>query len=39
VVGDRDPPARLERLRVLRDAGAVSPAEYDEAKAKILAQM
>ncbi|MFD0583071.1 SHOCT domain-containing protein [Dactylosporangium darangshiense] len=36
---DQDPLVRLERLRVLRDANALTPAEYDEAKAKILGQM
>jgi hypothetical protein len=37
--GDQDPLARLERLRALRDANALTAAEYDEAKAKILSQM
>jgi hypothetical protein len=36
---DRDPLLRLERLRALRDANALTTAEYEEAKAKILAQM
>ncbi|MEU7866943.1 SHOCT domain-containing protein [Dactylosporangium sp. NPDC049140] len=36
---DQDPLARLERLRALRDANALTPAEYDEAKAKILGQL
>jgi hypothetical protein len=36
---DQDPLARLERLRALRDANALTTAEYDEAKAKILSQM
>jgi hypothetical protein len=36
---DQDPLARLERLRALRDANALTAAEYDEAKAKILSQM
>jgi hypothetical protein len=31
--------ARLERLRALRDADALTAAEYDAAKAKILSQM
>jgi hypothetical protein len=38
-MGDQDPLVRLERLRVLRDANALTPAEYDEAKAKILRQL
>jgi putative oligomerization/nucleic acid binding protein len=36
---DQDPLARLERLRALRDADALTAAEYDAAKAKILSQM
>jgi len=36
---DQDPLSRLERLRALRDANALTPAEYDAAKAKILSQM
>lgn len=36
---DQDPLARLERLRALRDANALTAAEYEAAKAKILAQM
>jgi hypothetical protein len=36
---DQDPLARLERLRALRDANALTAAEYDAAKAKILSQM
>jgi hypothetical protein len=36
---DQDPLTRLERLRALRDANALTPAEYDAAKAKILSQM
>jgi len=36
---DQDPLARLERLRALRDANALTSAEYDAAKAKILSQM
>jgi hypothetical protein len=36
---DQDPLSRLERLRALRDADALTAAEYDEAKAKILSQM
>jgi hypothetical protein len=35
----QDPHARLERLRVLRDANALTPAEYEAAKAKILSEM
>jgi hypothetical protein len=36
---DQDPLARLERLRALRDGNALTAAEYDAAKAKILSQM
>ncbi|MEV8515082.1 SHOCT domain-containing protein [Dactylosporangium sp. NPDC051484] len=34
-----DPLVRLTMLQSLRDSGALSPAEYDQAKAKILAEM
>ena len=34
-----DPIARLERLQALRDAGALSQAEYERAKASVLADM
>ena len=37
--GPQDPLDRLERLRALRDADALTAAEYDEAKAKILSEM
>jgi hypothetical protein len=36
---DPDPLLRLERLRALRDANALTDAEYEAAKAKILSQM
>jgi hypothetical protein len=36
---DLDPLLRLERLRALRDANALTTSEYEEAKAKILSQM
>ncbi|MEV8518135.1 SHOCT domain-containing protein [Dactylosporangium sp. NPDC051484] len=34
-----DPLVRLTMLQSLRDSGALSPAEYEQAKAKILAEM
>ncbi|WP_426514782.1 SHOCT domain-containing protein [Dactylosporangium sp. McL0621] len=34
-----DPLVRLSMLQSLRDSGALSPAEYEQAKAKILAEM
>ena len=37
--GGGDPLAQLEKLAKLRDAGALSPAEFDAAKAKILEDM
>ncbi|WP_426505623.1 SHOCT domain-containing protein [Dactylosporangium sp. McL0621] len=33
----QDPIARLERLQALRDAGTLSPAEFERLKAEILA--
>lgn len=36
---DQDPLVGLERLRALGDAGAVTSAEYDAAKARILGQL
>jgi hypothetical protein len=38
-VDDRDPIVRLFRLRELLDAGTLSPAEFELAKAKILNEM
>lgn len=38
-VDDRDPIVRLYRLRELLDAGTLSPAEFELAKAKILNEM
>jgi hypothetical protein len=35
---DQDPIVRLERLQALRDAGALSPAEFEKLKADILAE-
>jgi hypothetical protein len=35
----QDPIVRLQRLRHLLDAGTLSPAEFETAKAKILAEM
>jgi hypothetical protein len=34
-----DPIVRLEKLQALLDAGALSPDEFQQAKAKILAEM
>ncbi|MEV7968248.1 SHOCT domain-containing protein [Sphaerisporangium sp. NPDC088356] len=34
-----DPIVRLQKLRELLDAGTLSPAEFEQAKAKILAEM
>ena len=34
-----DPPARLERLQALNAAGALSVAEFEQTKARILAEM
>ncbi|RCG20090.1 SHOCT domain-containing protein [Sphaerisporangium album] len=38
-VDGRDPIVRLQRLRELLDAGTLSPAEFERAKAKILSEM
>ncbi|WP_412543326.1 SHOCT domain-containing protein [Longispora sp. K20-0274] len=34
-----DPIARLEQLRVLRDAGVLTPAEFEAAKATVLGRL
>ena len=37
-IPQRDPLERLKELTQLRDAGALTPAEFEAQKAKILAQ-